>query len=102
MNKDHEIAKALEMCMDCTPSAKVCSEMPCLYDFSDRDRLLLLEKMREREDWPKFLNTIGVYEKADPSAGILNEEELCEVYIILTKGALRDAAYEWLCKMGEN
>lgn len=92
MNKDREIAKALGMCEGC----KYSGEAYCPYDFADTDRLLLLEKMRERDDWPKFLNTIGVYEKADPSAGILNEEELCEVYIILTKGALRDAVWEWL------
>ena len=96
INKDREIAKALGMCNE---SCLWCS-IDCKYDFSDRDRLLLLEKMREREDWEEFSNEIGPC-KPRPTISVFNYpplEAAESVYfdLILTKGALRDAAYEWL------
>lgn len=87
MNKDRDIAKALKLCENChcyEGNTYGCTVKECLFDFSDRDRLLLLEKMKEREDWLVFkIGNKLMY--ADDA-----------INLILTKGALRDAAWEWL------
>jgi hypothetical protein len=83
-NKDMEIAKALGMCNE---SCIWCS-IDCKYDFSDRDRLLLLEKMREREDWGEF-KYYKCCKISDDLGGFIDN-------FLLNKGALRDAVWEWL------
>jgi hypothetical protein len=89
MNKDRDIAKALGMCEGC----KYSGEAYCPYDFADTDRLLLLEKMREREDWGEF-KYYKCCKISDDLGGFIDN-------FLLNKGALKDAVWEWLKGKGK-
>ncbi len=60
------------------------------------DPLALLRLMREREDWPEFIDTVGMYGK-----GLYPPPHIRVDLILDTTGNLLEAVWEWL-KQNEN
>jgi len=69
--------------------------IPIYPDFSDRDRIMLLELMRKRDDWNEFAYKLsGEGEAKGKLVAELIVSNIVDFYI-LTKGSLCRAVEEW-------
>ena len=57
--------------------------------------VLLLKKMREREDWPKFIKHYGSLTRWDEDLAGTEKVDMIPIDHILTPGLLAEAAMEW-------
>jgi hypothetical protein len=57
--------------------------------------VLLLKKMREREDWPKFIKHYGSLTRWDEDLAGTEKVDMIPIDHILTPGLLAEKAVEW-------
>ena len=101
--RDKEIMRASWKCYHEFPITGMCACIKCTYQGADinpdfnADPVSCLEVMMEREDWPKFLDTIGgakIYSSLGKE--VKREEYIIVGYITDRTGRLADLAYEWI------
>jgi len=64
--------------------------------------VLLLKKMREREDWPKFIKHYGSLTRWDEDLAGTEKVDMIPIDHILTPGLLAEKAVEWFKQANKN
>jgi hypothetical protein len=104
-NKSRDVWLVFDMCKHPSFDAECMHKCPdcgakdfSIPDFADRDRILLLEEMKKREDWPEFCDLYGVW-----NIRYWNDEQQHDsiyVDLIIQRGKLLDAVHSWFKEKG--